>query len=297
MRKLILFVSIILIVSFIVYLLYWKSGNSINFNEDLSKARLAYLDVYNNNDNSTDRERLDLLRKNVINKYPNSDAALDVRLQISNYNHDKLKKNNLSVDQQNQILYRAQKNFLKHHPNSNKLLLHLAKLGLKSYPEEAIGYCETVISVDPSNTEAYILCGKAHQILDQYEAAKAKLVLAKNGLIDRLVKELKKKYPYAIHKRLPAYSAFDVNNAKVYLRELGYDVGKDVNYDLNEIYQKKHGLYVGHPHTMPLSDDSLTTIKDIFYLDQITVNIEAIDNGNPIWDSRLRIPIITNGGN
>lgn len=242
--------------------------------------------------------RHQLLQTEVINKYPNTESALSARLEISEFNY----KNKYRLDTPmviwEQGLYRVQKHFLEYHPNSTTLLLQLAKLSSKAYPKNAIKYSKRVISIDPTDGMGYYLCGIGYQLLGEYDKALSVLSDGEKMLLDKMSTELRKSKPYWIKSRnRPRYYSKDINHAKSYLRNLGYDVGKDVDYDLDAILKKSTNnqgkVYVGPlSASYELKDGSRTTLYDLWNLDYIRYHIKRINSKKPAFTPYRRVSIM-----
>ncbi len=291
-RRYILITCSTLIICLTSILLIKRSHQELDFGNEIDDATLAYMDTYRNSETLTESERLALLQKNVVSKYPNADISISIKLDISEKAYNLSKLDELPVVQHNQLLYRKQKGLLKDHPNSPKLLLHLARLGFRSYPEDAISYCNKVISIDPDNVNAYLISGDAYQILGNFDIALSRLKEGNHQVLNRIITELNRQYPYATTKNLPVYYAHDVNNAKAYMRGLGHKVGSDVDYDLDKIVTYTQGLVIGSRMGYPLANGITTAIVDMFYLEQIMTSIDAIQDDNPIYTPNSKVPII-----
>ncbi len=291
-RKYILIICIPIVLCLVYILLVMNTDNSIDFSDEIDNATLAYMDTHRNSENLSEDERLSLLNKNVISKYPNSDVSVGIKLEMYKRDYDSSKVYGLTMDQYNQMLYRRQKELIKHHPNSAKLLLHLSELGFRSYPEEVILYCKKVIMMHPNKVDAYLIAANAYQVMGNFDLSLSVLEDGKQQVLNRLTRELNRQYPYAPAKNLPAYYAHDINNAKAYLRGLGYKVGSDVDYDLDDIIQKTRSLIIGSRAAYMLSSGTMTPIADMYYLDRIMTGIDAIKSNNPIWTPNSRVPII-----
>ena len=242
------------------------------------------------------KERHELLIQNVVNKYPKTEPALDARLEISEHNYREKYSSSVPMTIWNQGLYRIQKEFLKHHSQSIKLLLKLAELSFYAYPDECVKYCLSVISIDSNSGRAYYLCGKAYQLLGRYEKALSVLEDGKDILTNKILGELRKKCPYwDKNKKRPKYYDISVNHAKVYFRKLGYDAGKDVDYDLIEIIKKNtpKGQKFIYPimTSYTLTDNSTTPIYDLWVLDYILYHIKHIKLEDPIFTPYKRVPV------
>ena len=290
-RKFVIFA--VFLVVLVLILIIRGNHNDLSSEDKISEARQTYIDVSRNAENLTQKQRLELLNEKVVEQFPHSDVSLDVRLETSQINYNLQKMPGLSVPQHNQLLCRIQKRFLEYHPDSTKLLLHLAKLGFRSYPKEAVLYTDRLLSIDPINVEGYLISSEAYQVLGDFKSALSALEFGKDLITNRIASELKKRYPYSSDGKLPVYYAHEVNKAKSYLRVLGYDVSNDVDYDFSKIIAKTRTSIVGSRSPYLLSNDEMTTISDLFYLDQILVSIEAIKADDPIWTPNSRVPIIS----
>lgn len=242
------------------------------------------------------QQRYELLVADVINKYPKTEAALISRLEVSEHNYRQKYVTSVPMTIWNQGLYRIQKEFLEYHPKSIRLLMQLAKLSFYAYPEECVKYSLDVISIDPNNGRAYYTCGRSYQLLGKYKKALSILNKGKTLLVKRLVSELRKNRPYWDDDNdTPIYYAKTINHAKSYFRKLGYNVGKDVDYDLTEIRKSKssEGKQFAYPSTLPykLIDNSHTTIYDLWVLDYTLYHINQINSGKPVYTPYDRVSV------
>ena len=188
-----------------------------------------------------------------------------------------------STSKRGQTLFKEFQKLVNRYPNSARLLSTLAEHGYQVYPKQSLEYANKAIEIEPSLVESYILSSKCYQILGDYGNALSKLKQGRKVAISRLISELKKPRPYyepGYHK----HSIKEINDAKAYLRKMGYDPGKDVNYKIPEgMVGINNGMDVMlMPHH--LSDGSMTAIQDLGDLDSINKYIKAIENNTPFWD-------------
>lgn len=193
-----------------------------------------------------------------------------------------------STSKRAQTLFKEFQKLVNRYPNSTRLLTTLAEYGYKSYPKQSLAYANKAIEIEPSWVEPYILSSQCYGVLGDQDNALSILKQGQKVAISRLMFELKKPRPYYE----PGYHAYfleEINYAKAYLRKMGYNPGKDVNYKIPE---GQVGMSNGMSVTLAphhLSDGTITFMKDLAELDRINVYIKAIENNTPYWDPSDRI--------
>ncbi len=307
MKSIILWILLCLLLVSIISCIYLFNRNKLDPSEmnlpEKSDAMQAYFDIYGI-PNLSESDRLKIMTDEVLDKYPNSDAALEVRLKLIEKEYwDKHVEGDVSNLVFDQGLYREKKKLLELYPNSSGLLTHLGSLGYLAYPEEVVEYCQRAIVINPTNIEAYKYLGLAYTVLDKFDMALICFEHGKNLLAELLLVELNKPIPFKNRSLgIPSYYASDINFAKSYLRDLGFDPGKDVNYDLEKIRKKQHGFFdrlldrpkpvFGIMGLFELSDgESDTVILGLFRLDLFVFYIEEIESGSPTFGSYMRVPV------
>ena len=279
--------------------LNFSCNNKSSF--QLSNSALAFQNVYSTSqiNNFTDDERLDMLVKEVVKKYPNSHEALRVRLQVCEKKYWDEHISGVTNLIFNQGQYRKKKKLLEYHTDSTYLLLHLSSLGYMVYPKETASYCDRVISINPNIAEAYELAGKSYSILGNFDTALLRFEAGRDILINRLIPQLKRRIPYKNSVTgLPGFYASQINFAKSYFRDLGYEVGKDVDYDLDKMRSGKGLFFTGtirpmHARASFILSDNVrsTAILDLHRLDYILKFIKHIKEGSPIFSPYNRVSV------
>ncbi len=256
----------------------------------------------------SDEDKIDLFKELLISKYPNDNKTLEIRMWMARKEVEHESVKGVREDIYKQLMFNKCKKFLKYHKNSAKLLSDMAYFGYQAYPEEVVIIADRGIQIDSSITDLYINSSIAHQLLGKYRTALKRLKTVRKILIDRLLTELKKEYPYKSLEGV-RLSPDHVNSAKSYLRRLGYDPGKDVNYSLvnhkpKEILDRpldrpikpafielgKVGtpIYAKAPYFLVYGTH--TTIKDLQNLDKVIHFINRINDGDPVWTPNKRLP-------
>ena len=177
---------------------------------------------------------------------------------------------------------------LDRYPNSTRLLTTLVEYGYNVYPKQSLAYANKAIEIEPSLVKSYILSSDCYQILGDYDNALSILKQGRKVAISRLMFELKKPRPY-YEPGYYKHSIEEINYAKAYLRKMGYDPGKDVNYKIPEgMVGIDNGMDV---NLLPyrLSDGTMTDMYDLGELDRINAYIKAIENNDPFLDPFDRI--------
>ncbi len=202
---------------------------------------------------------------------------------------------NTYTSERGQILFRELQKLLDRYPNSARLLSTLAEYGYQLYPKQSLAYANKAIEIEPSLVESYILSSKCYGVLGDHDNGLSTLKQGRKVAISRLMYELKKPRPYyepGYHK----FSTEEINKAKAYLRKMGYDPGKDVNYKIPEGQVGiNNGMCVMYP-PYHLSDGTITGIWDLGQLDRINEYIKAIKNNTPYWDPSDRVMPNRNDG-
>ena len=194
----------------------------------------------------------------------------------------------ITLSERDQTLFRAYQKLLDLYPNSTRLLSTLAYHGYKLYPKQSLAYANKAIEIEPSWVEPYILSSQCYGVLGDQDNALSTLKQGKKVAISRLMFELKKPRPY-YEPGYHVYSLEQINYAKAYLRKMGYDPGKDVNY---KIPKGQVGMSNGMSVTLAphhLSDGTITDMAGLGDLDTINTYIKAIENNTPYWDPSDRI--------
>ena len=193
-----------------------------------------------------------------------------------------------STSKRAQTLFKELQKLVNRYPNSTRLLTTLAEYGYQLYPKQSLAYANKAIEIEPSLVEYYILSSQCYGVLGDQDNALSTLKQGKKVAISRLMFELKKPRPY-YEPGYHVYSLEQINYAKAYLRKMGYDPGKDVNY---KIPKGQVGMSNGMSVTLAtyhLSDGTITDMKDLGELDRINAYIKAIENNTPYWDPSDRI--------
>ncbi len=278
---------------------HWKKGKWVAHNDTVYRKgflqkdtvqmfiKIAYpYSVYSENKSES-------LTSKIIKRYPLSDGALFSRswiLKSEFYLQSMDLRSVGDIDLKIRLdLYKGHKKFLEYHRNSPILLFDLCNLGYPIYPEEVVIYANRAIDKYVKQNyvsigEFYLMSGRGYQILGEYDKALEKLEAGKKFLTKRLVTELRKKYPYRSVDG-SFLNVSDINRAKSYLREMGYNPGKDYSPRKPGLIQRMFNF--GKPADMKvaygLHDKSSTSIKDLYLLDQVIYVIDMINSGTPIW--------------
>ncbi len=199
-----------------------------------------------------------------------------------------IESGNIPVSKRGQRHFKEFQKLLDRYPNSTRLLTTLAEYGYQLYPKQSLAYANKAIEIEPSLVKSYILSSRCYQILGDYDNALSILKQGQKVAISRLMLELKKPRPYyepGYHK----HSLEEINYAKAYLRKMGYDPGKDVNYKIPEgMVGIDNGMCIMlEPYH--LSDGTMTDMQDLGELDRINAYIKAIRNNDPYLDPSDRI--------
>lgn len=240
--------------------------------------------------------------KHKNNKIQDSHSSdLDVLGIISKIDQDISSKIKSDIDYSytSQLKYRSYKEVLKSHENSVELLIRLSRVGFQTYPDEVIDHCQKIISIDSDNADGYIMMSKAYQILGDFDIALAKLKHIQFILIDRVMRELKKRKPYR-YKGAYLHPDIEINYAKAYMRTFGLDPGKDVSYDydkqgfniLSILFGTRRPTIFKGSYMMASDMNEMTSIKDLADLDMATHLINYMERGMPIWTPSNRLPIV-----
>ncbi len=204
-----------------------------------------------------------------------------------------LESGNTPTSKRRQRLFKEFQKLLDRYPNSARLLTTLVENGYNVYPKQSLAYANKAIEIEPSLVNSYILSSRFYQILGDYDNALSTLKQGRKVAISRLMFELKKPRPYyepGYHK----HSLEEINYAKAYLRKMGYDPGKDVNYKIPEgqvgIDNGMDKMLMSHR----LYDGTITDMQDLFELELINDYIKAIRNNDPFFDPSDRIMLNSN---
>lgn len=190
-----------------------------------------------------------------------------------------------------------------------RVLVNLSYFGYKSHPEEALGYIKTAMmhsnKIDHDHAyigELFILYAKLNRLLNEDYKPVPILEKGMRVLGNHIAKELKKYRPYRDYfKNLDDHEMYiwQINCGKKYMRDAGYDVGKDKKVSIFYKIDKAvtPSLYtimrIGWEHA--LRDGSITFIPDIYYYDFIAYYLDFAMDGYDITQmpdhrrSRFRI--------
>ncbi len=223
-----------------------------------------------------------------FSKVAPGDRSLHREMEKVYFQFGDISTEGITHSQRDQTLFKAYQKLLTRYPNSARLLSTLARHGYQIYPEQSLVYATHAIEMEPSRVESYILSSQCHQILGDYANALSTLKQGRNVAISRLLYELKKPRPYyepGWHK----FSTAEINEAKAYLRNRGYDPGEDVNYKIPKGQVGMNNGMCVMDVAYILADGTVTNISDFVELDRINAYIKAIENNNPYWDPSDRV--------
>ena len=116
-----------------------------------------------------------LLARHIVREYPYSEAALEARYKLKNYDENDNYRG-LGIGTEAEVAYL--KGMLKYHPNSTRLLTDLALSQSIDSPEEAIAFGQKSLRIDSLNRRTHNALGTAYQRLGDYKTA---LVHLKTG--------------------------------------------------------------------------------------------------------------------
>ncbi len=289
-----------LIIISVVVLISFLTGKESDSSVD--EAFIAYNEVIQATVNSPIEVRNKMLVNEVLNKFPNSHIAFTVRKEIADNELKSIIPEDMRFEQSSQIRYRRYKKLLEFHSDSLELLRILCKYGFQTYPEEVVLYSKKIIVVDPSEVDGYVFLAKAYHIIGDFSAGLAKLNHAQSMLVERLMAELKKRHPY---KRRGGYlyTAPSINYAKAYLRNMGLNPGKDVNYKSTRLKNLWNlfglldrnkpmdvaGMQVAY--VMSSNRNMSTPIKALADLDLVSYLIKNYEHGTPLWTPNHRLKV------